>query len=94
MANSFAPKESTIPLRPRTETEKPEVVEEVRTKKENQFSRRDSILPQPKKKGKAYNLYISVDVMERITAMAEKQGISLSQAVSALLRNALERMEE
>lgn len=95
MANSFANKESSIPLRPRSkdlpvpEPEPPKGAEP----DSKPFQRRGSILPNPKKKGKAYNLYIDVDVMERITEMAKAQGISVSQAVSALLRAALEQME-
>lgn len=94
MANSFAPKDSTIPLRPKTVHKHVQKNEEIGASKENSFANRGSILPQPKKKGKAYNLYISVDVMERITMMAEERGISVSQAVSALLRSALEQLEQ
>lgn len=92
MANSFAPKNSTIPLRPKAAPEQAEEAKKEEKLAENSFAKRGGILPNPKKKGKAYNLYISVDVMDKITAIAEVQGISVSQTVSALLRSALEQL--
>lgn len=50
-------------------------------------------LPTARKKGKAYNLYIDREVMERVTALSTSRGVSVSSMVSALLRIALEQME-
>lgn len=94
MANSFAPKDSTIPLRPKAAPAPAEGGKMEEKLSKNPFAKRGSILPTPKQKGKAYNLYISVDVMDKITAIADAKGISVSQTVSALLRSALEQLEE
>lgn len=50
-------------------------------------------LPTARKKGKAYNLYIDREVMERVTALSSDRGVSVSSMASALLKIALEQME-
>lgn len=50
-------------------------------------------LPVARKKGKAYNLYIDREVMDRVTSLAQDRGVSLSSMVSALLNMALEQLE-
>lgn len=50
-------------------------------------------LPTARKKGKAYNLYIDRDVMERVTALSTARGVSVSAMASALLKIALEQLE-
>lgn len=93
MTNSFEPKESSIPIRPRAAEVPRQDDTKPRGAESSPVIRPGSILPPPKKKGKAYNLYIDVDVMGRITELAKTQGISVSQAVSALLRATLEQMD-
>lgn len=50
-------------------------------------------LPTARKKGKAYNLYIDREVMERVTDLSAERGVSVSSMASALLKIALEQME-
>lgn len=50
-------------------------------------------LPVARKKGKAYNLYIDREVMDRVTDLSRARGVSVSSMASALLKIALEQME-
>lgn len=78
-------------LKERSGTDRPEPQAKLR-----QPGKKESIkdqLPTARKKGKAYNLYIDREVMERVTALSATRGVSVSSMASALLKIALEQME-
>lgn len=93
MANSFEVRENArqqhLKERPEPRPDLQQELSSVPAKKEPIVAQ----LPTARKKGKAYNLYIDREVMERVTALSTSRGVSVSSVVSALLRIALEQME-
>lgn len=86
MANSFAPKESSIPLKPKAP---PEPVQS-----DDHQPTSGLPLPAPKPKRKQCSLYLDTDMMDRVRRIAKKQGITIGAVIESCVKIALEKIDK
>lgn len=82
MANSFAPKGSSIPLRPKADPAA-SIPGPAGPK-----------LPEPKPVRKQYSIYVSTDMMERVKRVAQQRKVTIGAVVEACISIALDQLEE
>lgn len=84
--NVFAPKESTIPLKPKVPQPEPD---RKAPKKSGWLS-----LPTPKPKRKQCSLYLETDLMDRIRRVSKKHGVTIASVVETCVKAAIDQLEE
>ena len=87
MANAFAPKESSIPLKPKATI--PEH-EPVRTA-DKPFA--GLSLPAPKQKRKQCSFYLTVGLIDQIRKVAKKHGSTISDVAETCIKAAIDQLE-
>lgn len=84
MSNPFTPKESTIPLKPKTPEPKPDYLT---VKLSGVLS-----LPAPKPRRKQCSLYLDAEMMDRVKQIACQQGVAIGAVIEACVNAALDQM--
>lgn len=85
MANSFAPKESSISLKRKTPPFEPEPVP---------HQSGNLTLPSPKPKRKQCSLYLDAGMMDQVRCIASKKGVTIGAVIEACVKASLESLEK